>query len=108
MNAWVSYWAARRETERALPVGEAHQVDVPQLGVDEDVVLAHVARPHHPGPQSLFVSLHRLFLSLTPVGAYTMPRLELAMNSTRWSIQGEGSISARTRSSAGPGAWPDR
>ena len=39
----------------AVDVDHAHQLDVGQLGVDQDVVLPHVAGPHHPGPQPLTV-----------------------------------------------------
>ena len=79
----------------AIDVDDAHQVDVPQLGVREHVVLPHVARAHDAGPQPALVpGAHRHQTgSLSGLGTASaaevpgcagpqIPRRDPAMNSS--------------------------
>jgi len=103
----------------AIHVDHAGELDVPQLGVDEDVVLAHVARAHHARAQPpVRVRDHTRSLSGSGVtsppspaprrGGPQTPCRAPAMNSESRTTGGNAGSSLRIRSSAFWGASPAR
>ena len=103
---------------RALTVHvhDADQLDVPQLGEDEQVVLAHVTGTHHARAQpGRSAGHHTGSLSgaagtspVSRLGAPQIPRRAPAMNSSRRVSGGIGGSSRRIRSTAPCGARPER
>ena len=103
----------------AVYVDDARELDVPQLGKHEDVVLAHVARAHHARAQPLVrVRDHTRSLSGSGVtsppspaprrGGPQTPCRAPAMNSESRTTGGNAGSSLRIRSSAFWGASPER
>ena len=96
-----------------VDVGDADQLDVGQLGVDEHVVLPHVAGADHAGPdasvdghQDVTSSVSAADSSDAP-GPLQMPwRVAPAMKSSSVSTGGLGGSSSRMRSTAAGGDEP--
>ena len=103
---------------RALTVHvhDASQLDIPQLGEHEQVVLAHVTGTHDARAQPMLRARHHTgslsgAAGTSPgsrLGAPQTPRRAPAMNSSRSVSGGIGGSSRRIRSTAPCGARPER
>ena len=100
-----------------IRVADGHEVHVPELGKGQDVILAHVARADHAGPDStLPLRAHHTRSSLSASSfsvpasrpPRTMPRRDPSMNSTRRATSGCSPSSVLMRALAAPGASPER
>src|SRR4029079_13753363 len=94
-----------------VDIGDADEIDAEQLRVDEDVVLAHVARADDTGANGWSHRHQELTSSGAAVsrGAPQMPwRVAPAMKSINASTGAHGSTSASMRSTARLGASPLR
>jgi len=103
-----------------VDVGDADEIDVPQLRVDARMVLAHVpdaddsrtdaaiAGRHHTTPLSRSSALSAAAPRQPPLGGMIPRRDGAATKSTRRMSAGVAGSSPRMRSSARPGARPLR